>query len=133
LYNAPILITAGLTAPIFEAGRLRGNLRLAQSQQRQQLIAYMQAIRQRLGMFQIALIGYEKYHNVNNTSLMRYGGGIAIYLEVLDGQRSLFSGRTHLGPCPEWLSQHEETYPFDHLGLLKAASSCRASGEAFGV
>jgi multidrug efflux system outer membrane protein len=26
-----------------------------------------------------------------DTSLMRYRGGIATYLEVLDGQRSLFS------------------------------------------
>jgi outer membrane protein TolC len=31
-----------------------------------------------------------------NTSLKRYRGGIATYLEVLDGQRSLFSAELNL-------------------------------------
>jgi hypothetical protein len=57
-----------------------------------------------------ALIGYEQYHKVRveqeitvkdlqdtvDTSLMRYRGGIATYLEVLDGQRSLFSAELTL-------------------------------------
>jgi multidrug efflux system outer membrane protein len=101
---------AQLTAPIFEAGRLRGNLRLAQSQQRQQLLAYKQAIQGAFRDVSDALIGYEKYHKVRveqqitvkdlqdtvSTSLMRYRGGIATYLEVLDGQRSLFSAELTL-------------------------------------
>jgi multidrug efflux system outer membrane protein len=101
---------AQLTQPIFEGGRLRGNLRAAQSQQRQQLIAYKQAILGALRNVSVALIGYEKYHNVRleqeitvkdlqdtvKTSLMRYRGGIATYLEVLDAQRSLFSAELTL-------------------------------------
>ena len=101
---------AQLTQPIFEGGRLRGNLRAAQSQQRQQLIAYKQAIQGAFRDVSDALIGYEKYHKVRveqevtvkdlqdtvDTSLMRYRGGIATYLEVLDGQRSLFSAELTL-------------------------------------
>jgi multidrug efflux system outer membrane protein len=89
---------------------LRGNLQLAQSQQRQQLIAYKQAIQGAFRDVSDALIGNEKYHTVRveqevtvkdlqdtvNTSLMRYRGGIATYLEVLDGQRSLFSAELTL-------------------------------------
>jgi len=55
---------AQLTQPIFEAGRLRGNLRAAQSQERQQLIAYKQAIQGAFRDASDALIGYEKYHKV---------------------------------------------------------------------
>ena len=57
-----------------------------------------------------ALIDYDKYHKVRlaqevtvtdlqqsvNTSLMRYRGGIATYLEVLDAQRSLFNAELTL-------------------------------------
>ena len=57
-----------------------------------------------------ALIGYQKYHQVRveqevtvedlrdtvSTSLSRYRGGITTYLEVLDGQRSLFSAELTL-------------------------------------
>jgi outer membrane protein, multidrug efflux system len=101
---------AQLSQPIFEAGRLRGNLRFSESQQRQQLIAYQQAILVAFRDVSDALIGYEKYHQVRvkqeitvkdlqetvSTSLMRYRGGITTYLEVLDGQRSLFNAELTL-------------------------------------
>jgi multidrug efflux system outer membrane protein len=101
---------AQLTQPIFQGGKLRGNLRAAQSQQRQELIAYSQAIQTAFKDVSDALIGYEKYHEVRvaqettvqdlsssvGTSLSRYRGGIATYLEVLDNQRSLFSAQLTL-------------------------------------
>lgn len=101
---------AQVTQPIFESGRLRGNLRVAKSQQRQQLIAYKQAIQVAFRDVSDALIGYEKLHDVRvkqeitvkdlrdsvDTSLKRYRGGITTYLEVLDGQRSLFSAELTL-------------------------------------
>ena len=103
-------VGTNITQPIFEGGRLLGNLRLAQSQQQQQLIAYKQAIQGAFRDVSDALIGYEKYYNVRveqevtvkdlqesvDTSLKRYRGGIATYLEVLDGQRSLFSAELTL-------------------------------------
>jgi multidrug efflux system outer membrane protein len=101
---------ANITQAIFEGGRLRGNLRLAKSQQRQQLIAYTQAIQKAFRDVSDALIAYDKYHSVRveqelavkdlqetvDTSLMRYRGGVANYLEVLDAQRSLFSAELTL-------------------------------------
>jgi outer membrane protein, multidrug efflux system len=103
-------VGAQITQPIFTAGRLRGNLRAAESQQRQFLISYKQAIQSAFRDTSDALIGYEQYHKVRvaqevtvkdlsdsvDTSLKRYRGGIATYLEVLDNQRSLFSAQLTL-------------------------------------
>jgi len=102
--------TAQLTQPIFEAGRLRGNLRSAASQQRQSLIVYKQTIQLAFRDVSDALIAYQKYYEVRKaqedtvqdlsdsvgTSLKRYRGGITTYLEVLDNQRSLFSAQLTL-------------------------------------
>jgi outer membrane protein, multidrug efflux system len=96
---------AQVTQPIFTGGALRGNLRLAESQHKQALISYRQAIQQAFGDVSDALIGYQKNHEVRvrqeqtvadlqesvRLSIMRYRGGTTTYLEVLDGQRSLFS------------------------------------------
>ena len=101
---------AQLAQPIFTAGRLRGNLRSAESQQRQSLIAYKQAIQLAFRDVSDALIAYQKYYEVRaaqettvqdlsdsvSTSLTRYRGGITTYLEVLDNQRSLFSAQLTL-------------------------------------
>ena len=101
---------AQVTQPIFTGGALRGNLRLAESQQRQELIAYKQAIQLAFRDVSDALIGYQKYHQVRvrqgelakdlqdsvNLSLSRYRGGITTYLEVLDGQRSLYAAELTL-------------------------------------
>jgi multidrug efflux system outer membrane protein len=99
-----------LTQPIFEAGRLRGNLHVAESQQRQSLVAYKQTIQGAFKDVSDALIAYQKYYEVRkaeettvqdlsdsvSASLKRYRGGIATYLEVLDNQRSLFSAQLTL-------------------------------------
>ena len=96
---------AQVSQPIFTGGALSGNLRLAESQHRQEVIAYRQAIQLAFRDVSDALIGYQKLHQVRvaqettvkdlqdsvDTSLVRYRGGITTYLEVLDGQRSLFN------------------------------------------
>ena len=101
---------AQVSQPIFTGGALRGNLRLAESQQRQELIAYKQVIQLSFRDVSDALIGYQKLHQVRvaqevtvkdlqdsvDTSLRRYRGGITTYLEVLDGQRSLFTAELTL-------------------------------------
>jgi multidrug efflux system outer membrane protein len=95
---------ASAAQPIFEGGALRNNLRYAKSQDRQALISYQQTIQRAFGDVSDALIGYDKYHGVRqreeqtvkdlqasvDVALMRYKGGTANYLEVLDSQRSLF-------------------------------------------
>jgi len=101
---------AQVSQPIFTGGALRGNLRAVESQHQQALIAYRQAIQHAFGDVSDALIGYEKFHEVRlrqedtvadlqesvRLSNMRYKGGTTTYLEVLDGQRSLFSAELTL-------------------------------------
>ena len=96
---------AQVSQPIFTGGSLRGNLKLAESEHRQELIAYKQVIQLAFRDVSDALIDYQKLHEVRvaqettvkdlqdtvDTSLVRYRGGITTYLEVLDGQRSLFN------------------------------------------
>jgi len=96
--------------PIFTGGALRGNLRLAKSQHQQALISYQQAIQRAFGDASDAIIAYQKFHQVRvrqedsvadlqesvRLSNMRYKGGTTTYLEVLDGQRSLFSAELTL-------------------------------------
>jgi multidrug efflux system outer membrane protein len=55
---------AQVSQPIFTGGALRGNLRLAESQHRQELIAYKQAIQLAFRDVSDALIGYQKLHQV---------------------------------------------------------------------
>jgi multidrug efflux system outer membrane protein len=101
---------AQVSQPIFTGGALRGNLRLAKSENQQALIAYRQTIQRAFGDVSDALIGYEKLHEVRlrqqdtvsdleetvRISTLRYKGGTAAYLEVLDGQRSLYSAELTL-------------------------------------
>ena len=101
---------AQVSQPIFTGGALRGNLKLAESQHQQALIAYRQAIQRAFGDVSDALIAYQKLHEVRvrqedtvadlqesvRLSNMRYTGGTTTYLEVLDGQRSLFSAELTL-------------------------------------
>jgi multidrug efflux system outer membrane protein len=99
-----------VSQPVFTGGALRGNLHLAESQYEQALIAYRQAIQHAFGDVSDALIGYQKFHEVRvrqeqavkdlaesvRLSTMRYQGGTTTYLEVLDGQRSLFAAELTL-------------------------------------
>jgi multidrug efflux system outer membrane protein len=101
---------AQVSQPIFTGGALKGNLHLAESQQRQALIAYQQTIQRAFGDVSDALIGYEKLHQVRTRqqdsvvdlqetvriSTLRYKGGTTTYLEVLDGQRSLYGAELTL-------------------------------------
>src|SRR5580692_6877906 len=99
-----------VSQPIFTGGALRGNLHLAESQHQQALIAYKQAIQYAFRDVSDALIGYQKFHEVRvrqeqavsdlvdsvRLSIARYQGGTTTYLEVLDGQRSLFAAELTL-------------------------------------
>jgi multidrug efflux system outer membrane protein len=101
---------AQVSQPIFTGGALRGNLHLAESQHQQALLAYKQTIQRAFGDVSDTLIGYQKFHEVRiqqeqlvadldesvRLSIMRYQGGTTTYLEVLDGQRSLFAAELTL-------------------------------------
>jgi multidrug efflux system outer membrane protein len=101
---------AQVSQPIFTGGALTGNLHFAESQYRQALIAYRYAIEQAFGDVSDSLIAYQKLHEVRlrqedsvadlkesvRLSNMRYRGGTTTYLEVLDGQRALYSAELTL-------------------------------------
>jgi outer membrane protein, multidrug efflux system len=101
---------AQVRQPIFTGGALKGNLHIAESQQRQALIGYREAIQHAFGEVSDALIGYQKLHQVRvrqqdsvadlqetvRISTLRYKGGTTTYLEVLDGQRSLYGAELTL-------------------------------------
>ena len=97
-------ISANLLQPIFNAGKNRRVVEVAESQQRQALYAYESAILRAFREVEDALVGLrqsgerrgsqgrrvEAERKVLELSELRYRGGVAAYLEVLDAQRSLF-------------------------------------------
>ncbi len=87
---------AQVSQPIFTGGALRGNLRAAESQHQQALISYRQTIQRAFGDVSDALIAVKDLQESVRLSEMRYKGGTTTYLEVLDGQRSLFSAELTL-------------------------------------
>jgi len=90
-----------VTVPIFNAGRLRANVKVTESQQRQAAMNYLQAIQQAFREVADGLIVYEKTREVRGfrekaettlsdqarLSELRYRGGVTGYLEVLDSKR----------------------------------------------
>jgi len=123
---------AQVTQPIFTGGALRGNLRRAESEHQQALIAYRQSIQRAFGDVSDALIGYEKLHQVRlrqedtvadlqesvRLSNMRYTGGTTTFLEVLDGQRSLYSAELTLAQA------RGNEYQSLALSILRRAYPC---------
>jgi multidrug efflux system outer membrane protein len=102
--------SAPLTQPIFTAGRLRSNLKLAEAQQQQALLTYQQTIQQAFQQVSDALISYTKYREFRehqdllttaaqqaaSLSETRYRGGAASYLEVLTNETNYFSAELNL-------------------------------------
>ncbi len=96
-------IGANLLQPIFNSGQLQSRVEVAESQQRQVLFAYEQAILLALREVEDSLVGYRKsgdrrgsetsrvaaQRRVLELAEVRYRGDVAPYLDVLDAQRSL--------------------------------------------
>jgi multidrug efflux system outer membrane protein len=98
-------IFAGLLQPIFNAGKNKRRVEVRESQQRQAIYDYERTLLQALREVEDSLIGLRKSgeqrgsqgervaaeQKVLELSELRYRGGVAAYLEVLDAQRSLFN------------------------------------------
>ncbi len=96
---------AGLTQPIFNAGRTRSRVALSKAQQEEAVLAYQQAIQQSLRDVSDALVGYRKGRDFREQQQLltraatdarrladiRYRGGATSYLEVLDSDTRMFS------------------------------------------
>ena len=97
-------IFAGLLQPIFNAGKNQRRVEVRESQQRQAVYDYEGTLLQALREVEDSLIGLQKAgqqrgsqgervgaeRRVLELAELRYRGGVAAYLEVLDAQRSLF-------------------------------------------
>ncbi len=107
LFDAPSKswnIVGNLLQPIFNAGKNRRRVEVTESQQRQALYAYENTVLQAFRETEDALMAYRKTgeqataqadrvgaeRKVLELAELRYRGGVAAYLEVLDAQRSLF-------------------------------------------
>jgi multidrug efflux system outer membrane protein len=96
---------ASLTQPIFTAGRLKSNVRLAESRRQEALLFYQQSIQGGFREVSDALIAYRKTQefrgqqqqlvdsaqDATRLSHLRYSGGAASYLEVLTNDTNYFS------------------------------------------
>lgn len=97
-------ILGNLLQPIFQGGKNRRRVEVTESQQRQALYAYERTVLQAFRETEDALVSYRKTgesrvsqaervkaeRKVLELAELRYRGGVADYLEVLDAQRSLF-------------------------------------------
>ncbi len=102
--------SAPLTQPIFNAGALRGNVRLTEAQQQEALLTYQQAIQTAFRQVSDALIAYRKYREFREhqekltaaaqdaarLSDLRYRGGATSYLEVLTSDTNYFAAQLSL-------------------------------------
>jgi multidrug efflux system outer membrane protein len=99
-----------LAQPIFTAGRLRSNVRLAEAQEQEAVLFYKETIQGAFRDVSDGLIAYRKTQEfreqeqllVNSAqdaarlSHMRYSGGVASYLEVLTNETNYFSAELSL-------------------------------------
>jgi multidrug efflux system outer membrane protein len=99
-----------VTQPIFTAGRLRSNVRLARAQQDIALIQYERVIQTAFREVSDALIEHQKIREIrarqeqlvatledrSRLSYMRYRGGIDTLLNALDADRDLFDAELRL-------------------------------------
>jgi NodT family efflux transporter outer membrane factor (OMF) lipoprotein len=102
--------SVGAAAPIFNAGRTRGNVALAEAVQREMLVNYQRAIYTAFRDVSDSLAAHAKTSEQRaqqerlvdalresaRLSAQRYEGGLESYLPVLDAQRNLFQGELEL-------------------------------------
>jgi len=104
------IVSPGITQPIFQAGRLRAGVRVAEAVKQQALLTYKKSIQQAFQEVSGALVGVRMLKEVRlesgkqvkalsqqtDLSYQRYYGGVTPYLEVLDSDRQLFESELKL-------------------------------------
>jgi multidrug efflux system outer membrane protein len=103
-------VSGGLVQQIFNAGRLKANVRLTEAQQLEFVYTYQQTVKQAFREVSDALVGYQKTRELRrqltelvtstqdaaHLSDIRYRGGVASYLEVLTSQTNSFNAELAL-------------------------------------
>ena len=112
---------------IFDAGRIRANIDLQSSLQRQALATYQKAVLTALSDVDNALVSYDREQarrvslsqavdsnqRAVNLSLQLYTRGLLDFLSVLDAERSLFAAQ-------DALVQSDQAVSTDLVALYKA-------------
>lgn len=102
--------TPGVTVPIFDAGRIRNEVKLSESAKRELVLQYEKTIQTAFREVADSLTGYSHtrkqreqqellvaaLRKSTTLSSLRYEGGLDSYLQVLDAQRNLFQGELTL-------------------------------------
>jgi outer membrane protein, multidrug efflux system len=113
LFSGPAgLWTLGASAlqPVFEGGRIRNRVRFAEARAQEATFVYQRTVQQAFRDVSDALIAYRKSQEVRiqqqqltnaaedatKLSNMRYRGGAASYLEVLDSETRFFAAQLAL-------------------------------------
>ena len=113
LFSAPAgLWTVGASAvqPIFEGGRIRNRVKFAEARTQEATFAYQRTVQQAFREVSDSLVAYRKSQDVRDQlqrlttaadgattlSNMRYRGGAASYLEVLDSETRFFAAQLNL-------------------------------------
>ncbi|HXO44518.1 MAG TPA: efflux transporter outer membrane subunit [Candidatus Cybelea sp.] len=99
-----------LTQPIFTAGKIRSNVKLAEATQQQASLTYQQTIQQAFRDVSDTLVAYQKdreyreqqellttsAQDATRLAQVRYENGVASYLEVLTNDTNYFSAELNL-------------------------------------
>jgi multidrug efflux system outer membrane protein len=109
--------TAGgnLAQTIFDAGRLRNNVRLSEAEKQEQVLAYRRTIQHAFQSVSDALIGLQKYReyreqetrvsaaaqDATRLARLRYSAGSTNYLEVLTNDTNYYSAHLNLAIAQE--------------------------------
>jgi len=107
-------LTPQVTQPIFTAGRLKSNVRLAEAERQRALVQYEKTIQTAFAEVSNSLIAHQKVRESREKqealvatledrvrlAYVRYRGGVDTQLNALDGRSRSLSGRTHPGSDP---------------------------------
>jgi outer membrane protein, multidrug efflux system len=107
--------SGNLTEPIFDAGKLRNNLRLSEAQKQEEVFAYQRTIKQAFESVSDALIGLQKFRDFHEQEAkltaaaedatrlarLRYNGGSTSYLEVITNDTNYYSAQLNLAVAQE--------------------------------
>jgi outer membrane protein, multidrug efflux system len=113
--NTYWLASGSLAQPIFDAGRLRNNLRLSEAQKQEDVLIYQRTIKQAFQSVSDALIGLQKYRefreqeanltasaqDATRLARLRYNGGSSGYLEVLTNDTNYYTAQLNLAVAQE--------------------------------
>lgn len=109
------MASGNLTQTIFDAGKLRNNVRLSEAQKQEQVLAYQRTIQEALRSVSDALVGLRKYRDyreeearvteaaedATRLARLRYNAGSTNYLEVLTNDTNYYTAQLNLAVARE--------------------------------